>query len=105
MPTTIHARLRSLWQGLRGHGALDADMKEEFRLHMEMRTEDLVRSGLPHDEAARRARIEFGSTEQHRIDARESRGLGTFDALRVSALDFKLGIRMLARYPGITIVG
>jgi predicted permease len=99
------ARLRSLRQGVGRHAQVDAEMKEEFRLHIEMRTEDLIRSGLPRAEAVRQARIEFGSTARYRDEGRESRGLSRFDALRVSWLDFKLGFRMLARYPGLTIVG
>src|SRR5687767_14798124 len=80
-------------------------MRDEFRNHIEMRTDDLVRSGLPRSEAARRARIEFGSTERYRDEGRASRGLRRVDELRVSWLDFKLGFRMLARYPGLTLVG
>jgi predicted permease len=80
-------------------------MNEEFGLHLEMRTEDLIRSGLSPGEAARRARLEFGSTERYRDEGRGSRGLYRIDALRFSWLDFKLGFRMLARYPGLTIVG
>ena len=99
------ARVRSLWQGTRRHASVDAAMREEFRLHIEMRTDDLVRSGIPRAEAARRARIEFGSTERYRDESRAARGLERFDDLRVSWLDFKLGFRMLARYPGLTIVG
>jgi hypothetical protein len=34
-----------------------------------------------------------------------ARGLRPFDALRVSWLDFKLGFRMLGRYPGLTVIG
>ena len=34
-----------------------------------------------------------------------SRGSQRFEALRFSWLDFKVGLRMLARYPGLTIVG
>ncbi|MBC7894430.1 MAG: ABC transporter permease, partial [Cytophagaceae bacterium] len=36
--------------------------------------------------------------------ARRARGLQRVDELRISWLDFKLGFRMLARYPGLTAV-
>jgi hypothetical protein len=36
-------------------------MTDELRFHIEQCTDDLVRSGVPAREAARRARIEFGS--------------------------------------------
>ena len=55
------ARVRSLWRGLRRRSDVEAEMDEEFRLHLELRAEDLVRSGLSPAEAARRARLEFGS--------------------------------------------
>ena len=99
------ARARSLWRGLRGHAEIESAMNDEFRLHIELRAADLVRDGLSPAEAARRARLEFGSTERYKEEARDSRGLRRIDNLRVSWLDFKLGFRMLARYPGLTIVG
>jgi len=99
------ARVRSLWRGVRRRDDVEAEMAEEFRLHIELRTEDLVRSGLAPADAARRARLEFGSTQRYREEGRESRGLHRVDGIRVSWLDFKLGFRMLARYPGLTLVG
>jgi putative ABC transport system permease protein len=99
------ARLRSLWLGLRSRRSLEAEMSAEFRLHMELRAEDLVRSGLSLAAARRQARREFGSTERYKEEARAARGLRRTDELRFSWLDFKLGLRMLSRYPGLTIVG
>ena len=61
MVSGLVARTRSLWRGIRRGDGLRAEMDEEFRLHVELRTEDLIRSGLPPGEARRRARIEFGS--------------------------------------------
>jgi predicted permease len=105
MITGLAARARSLWRGVRRRAVLEAEMHEELRLHMELRAEDLVRSGISPAEAARRARLEFGSTERYKDEMRQARGLRPFDQLGVSWLDFKLGFRMLARYPGLTFVG
>lgn len=99
------SRARSLWRGARRRTEVDADMHEEFRLHLELRAADLVRAGLTPDDAARQAKLEFGSTEHYKDRGAESRGLKRIDGLRVSWLDFKLGFRMLARYPGLTLVG
>jgi predicted permease len=63
-----------------------------------------MRRGLPAQEAARRARIEFGHVESHRADARASRGLHVLDRIGFSWLDLKLGVRMLAKYPGLSLV-
>ncbi len=100
----ICAGLRSLFSGLRRSSRLDAEMKEEFTLHIELRAADLARSGLNHMEALRQARREFGMMAHHAEDGRASRGLRHFDQFRVSLLDFKLGLRMLLRYPGLTLV-
>jgi putative ABC transport system permease protein len=105
MASGIIARMRSLWRGVCRRSDVEADMNEEFRLHVELRAQDLVRSGLSLEEAVRQARREFGSTERHKEEARRSRGLHRIDALRFSWLDFRLGFRMLARYPGLTVVG
>jgi putative ABC transport system permease protein len=105
--TQIHgviARMKSLWTGVRRGDALDAEMDEEFRAHIEMRAADLAQSGLPRDESMRRARAEFGGTYNYRQRARESRGLRWFDSLRFSWLDFRLGLRMLRKYPGLTVM-
>jgi len=98
------ARVRSLWRALRGRRELETDMAEEFRLHLELRTADLVRLGLSPEDAARRARLEFGHIRNHKDDARDARGLRLFDQLAFSWLDVKLGLRMLAKYPGLSLV-
>ena len=102
---SLPAILRSLLRGFRRSDALNDDMEAEFRLHMELRAEDLVRSGLTPAEAARRARLEFGSTDSFKDRGREARGLRMFDSLRFSLLDLKLGGRMLVKHPGLTVVG
>ncbi len=99
------ARLRSLWSGARAGEGLYAEMDEEFRLHMELRAGDLERQGLPPDEAMQQARREFGNPVNTREDVRASRGLHRLDAFRFYWLDFKLALRMLARYPALTVVG
>jgi putative ABC transport system permease protein len=99
------ARLRSLRAGVRDSTAVDAEMSEEFRAHMALRADDLVRGGLSPEAAARQARIEFGSPDHYKDRGRTARGLRPFDDLRISWLDFKLGFRMLSRYPGLTLVG
>lgn len=105
MIAELLARVGSLWRGVRRRPDVEAEMSEEFRLHIELRAADLVRSGLSPHAALLRARREFGSTARYKDEARASRGLRSVDELRFSWLDFKLGFRMLARYPGLTVVG
>lgn len=105
MLTELVARGRSLWRGIARTRQVDADLKDEFRLHIELRAADLERSGLSPAQALRTARAEFGSTEDHLEQARSARGLAWFDEMRFSWLDLKLGGRMLLKYPVLTIVG
>ena len=104
-PASLVARVRSLWRGLWNRSDVESEMADEFRHHVELRTADLVRSGVAPEEAARRARLEFGHADSHKSDARGARGLRAFDQVRFSWLDVKLGLRMLVRYPGLTLVG
>jgi predicted permease len=102
--SSLLARIRSLLHGVRRGDALNDDMEAEFRLHMEMRAEDLMRSGLAPTEAARRARLEFGSAPSFTDRGRDARGLRAFDSLRLSMLDLKLGGRMLVKHPALTVI-
>lgn len=96
------ARVRSLWIGVTAGRRIDADMQAEFEHHLESHTAELVKSGVPLEEAGRQARAAFGGAYNHRAGGREARGLRWFDAFRVSWLDLKLGARMVYRYPGLT---
>ena len=49
----VVSRARSLFRGLRSRSAVEAEMSEEFRLHIAMRTDDLMRDGLSRREASR----------------------------------------------------
>ena len=101
---SILARIRSLFRGIRNRGAVEAEIGEEFRYHIELRTQDLIRRGLPPKEAARRAHVEFGHVETHKERVRAARGLRFFDQIGFSWVDVKLGLRMLMKNPGLTIV-
>jgi len=97
------ARLRSWYRSIIHRDATERAIREEFEQHIALHTERLVREGLAPDAAARQARVAFGHAESHRVDARASRGLRWYDQLRVSALDVKLGLRMLAKHPVISV--
>jgi putative ABC transport system permease protein len=93
------ARLRLLF----ARDSAEARMDDEFRFHLEMEKERLMREeGLDAGEARRRALVAFGGVERHREELREGRGLAWLGGL---SLDFRLGLRMLVKYPGLTIVG
>jgi putative ABC transport system permease protein len=95
----FRARLGLLFGGR----AAESRAQEEFRFHIEMETDRLVReNGFAPDEARRRALAAFGGVQNHRESMRDGRGLAWLSGL---SLDFKLGGRMLVKYPGLTIVG
>jgi putative ABC transport system permease protein len=56
-------------------------MNEEFRFHLDTYAEDLVRAGVPLDDALRRARIEFGGLEPVKEEVRDTRWETHFDNL------------------------
>ena len=83
--------------------ATEARVNREFEFHIQMETERLVRElGLEPKEARRRALVAFGGVEKHREALRDGRDLAGISGW---ALDFKLGLRMLVKYPGLTLVG
>jgi predicted permease len=83
--------------------ASESRTDEEFRFHLDMETDRLVRdAGLSRDAARRRALAAFGGVQNHRETMREGRGLAWLTGM---SLDLKLGGRMLVKYPGLTLIG
>jgi putative ABC transport system permease protein len=92
------ARLRLL-----ARNAAESRIDEEIRFHIEMETQRIVREQkLDPDEARRRALATFGGVQQHREALREGRGTAWLSGM---SLDLKLGVRILLKYPALTIVG
>jgi hypothetical protein len=56
---TFWSRLRSWSQTTLRRSRMESEMDTELRFDMETFAEDLIRSGVPRQEALRRARIEF----------------------------------------------
>ncbi|MGZ8378197.1 MAG: ABC transporter permease, partial [Gemmatirosa sp.] len=81
----------------------ESRMDEEFRFHLDMEADRLVReAGLAPQEALRQARLAFGYAERYKEELRDGRGPVWPGGL---SLDLTLGVRMLAKYPGLTLVG
>ena len=64
-------RLAVVLRALFGRSRFEDGMAEELRFHIEEYTADLVRSGVSPQDAARRARIEFGGVETVKEDCRQ----------------------------------
>jgi putative ABC transport system permease protein len=92
------ARLRLLF----ARRAAESRMNEEVAFHIDMESDRLVREeGLEPHEARRRALVAFGGVTQHKEELRDGRGMAWMGGVK---LDCKLAIRMLVKYPGLTLV-
>ena len=93
-------RLSSWLSAVLRRGAFEDDMDAEVRFHLEHRTAEFIRRGLSPAEAARQARLAFGSVEKHKDLARESFGLQLVDD--VSA-DVRVAVRRLTAKPSYAL--
>jgi len=80
---------------------MESEMDTELRFHIDSFTADLIKRGIPSDEALRRARMEFGAIEAKKEECRESLGLRLWDELRG---DCRYALRMMKHNPGFTAV-
>ena len=93
----LYRRVRALLSSESIHGEID----EEMRFHIDMRTEENVRAGMPPGEARRAALRRFGNFDSVRDRAYEVRGGGMLESL---LQDVRYGARVLARNRGFTAV-
>jgi predicted permease len=84
------------------HGRADADLTREIRAHLQLIEDGFVARGMSPEEARYAARRAFGGVEQVKERQRDER---SFAWMRGTSLDFRLGLRMLVKYPGLTFVG
>ncbi|MCC6390413.1 MAG: ABC transporter permease [Bryobacterales bacterium] len=91
--------LRVVWRAFLGRSSWERDLEAELLSHVEYRTEDLIRAGLPREEAARKARLEFGCRDAYKERCREAHGLRWLDECRQ---DLRYTLRTLRRSPAFT---
>ena len=97
MRMRLARRLRALLHG----ATLDQELSEEIQLHVQLETEDLIRTrGLDPGEARRQALLAFGGVERHRADQRDARGVRGIEELLG---DLRFALRVLLKNPGYTI--
>jgi predicted permease len=96
---SLLAAIRKLWHSIapRTH----SDVEEEFRSTLDAYQEDLIRQGLPEEEARRKARIDLGQAAAQNETYRHAIGLRLFDEL---GGDIRYGFRGLRRNPGFAAV-
>src|SRR5580704_9946854 len=96
---SLLATIGKLWPSIapRTH----SDVEEEFRSTLDAYQEDLIRQGLPEEEARRKARIDLGQPASQNETYRDAIGLRFFDEL---GGDIRYGLRALRRNPGFAAI-
>src|SRR6185436_2616443 len=88
-------------QRLLGRNKLESDLDKELRYHVERRVADLIADGVSKQEAARRARLEFGGADVIKEECRDARGTRWVEDF---AQDCRYGLRILRRSPVFTSI-
>jgi predicted permease len=91
----VRIRMRALFRS----SAMEREMNDELRDHLEREVAQLVARGVAVDEARRRARAQFGSIDYAAEGMRDERGSRWVEDF---ARDVRLGLRALRRTPLFT---
>ena len=77
--------------------AVERELDDELRLHLEQSIEKHVRSGVPRAEAARLAKLSLGGLEQVKEVCRDARGVSLVET---TLQDVRYALRTIHRNPG-----
>src|SRR5687767_571526 len=91
--------LRRLWNTARP-GRVERDIDREIRFHLAERIDDLRAQGLSHEDASRRARLQFGNVS---LQADRTRDMDVSLWIDTLVRDLKYAITSLSRTPGFSI--
>src|SRR5687767_7061105 len=90
-------RIRALFR----RDAIDRELDEEMRLHLELEAEEIARlAGVPADEARRRALVNFGGVARYQEEHRGARGVQWIEQ---TIRELRQATRGLLRTPGFTL--
>ena len=83
-------------------GRAEEELSREIESHMQLLEDDFVARGMPPAEARIAARRAFGRPDDAKELHRESRSFALLDRWR---LDMRLGLRLLVKHRGLSLVG
>ncbi len=97
MLNDLRYRLRALFR----RNTIEQELDAELRFHLDGQRDKYVASGMTPSEAARRVRLDFGSTDTIKEECRDARGVRAIDEI---VRNLRYSRRTLAKRPGFTIV-
>ncbi|HEY3637495.1 MAG TPA: ABC transporter permease, partial [Rhizomicrobium sp.] len=90
------ARLRSWTSATVRSSRMEREMDDEMRFHVEAHATELIKRGVPKDQALRQARLEFGGVETAKSECRDAVGVSFLETL---FQDLRHSIRAMLRTP------
>src|SRR5690242_3987613 len=96
LPDILRLRFRSL----RSRGAVEDELDEELRYHLERQIDEYVAAGMPLREARLAALKSISGMEQRKEECRDMRGWNFFENLRK---DLRFAFRQLRRNTAFTV--
>ncbi|MFN0180983.1 MAG: ADOP family duplicated permease [Gemmatimonadales bacterium] len=93
----LFSEIRYRLRALVARGAMDHELDEEVRFHLEQEAAKLERAGHPPAEARRRARLAFGGVERVKEESREGRGISVVEQV---GRDLRFALRGIRQRPG-----
>jgi putative ABC transport system permease protein len=101
MLAELWSEIRFRLRALIGRGAMERELADELRFHIEREAEKLEQRGMSREAAVRAATIAFGGVDRFKEDSRDARGVRWIEHV---SQDVKYALRGIRVRPGFTAV-